>query len=314
MNAANINNDQADRLAQLAQRRAKTNGGSTPTSAARSAVATVHSTAAGATHADVTRTGVGHWAPPIGAAVSHVAPVMDRFSNVPVIASRRRHAAAASRVLVGGLAGTAFLGSVSTFALADHAAEKARAAAAAQQSATTLPTVVVVTTVHRTVHVDEFGNPIDGDEVLATLPIAEAPAPAPESVPVDSTLIPTGTTISVIPSPAPAVTPVPGAAPSNTAKASTPAGGQTPAAGQPKPVVTQPAPGQPAPVVTQPAPAVTQPEPVVTQPAPVVTEPAPVVTQPAPVVTQPAPVVTQPPPPASTTPPPPPACQGTQCP
>ena len=283
MSADQPNPSQDERLTRLAQRRGTASKATSPAS----------------------NDAMQPWAAPVGPALAFDAPTR-QAPVTPYVAPRRRHAAAASRIFVGGLAGTTFFGSISAFALADNAKEKeqqaaaaAAAAAAAQAAATTAP--AVIETVHQTVWVDENGNPLDTTTIAPLDPAAATEAvpttvtttsPDPALAPVTS-LPPSGTPAVAVPAPAPA--PAPAAAPPNTSKAA------------PAPVVTQP-----APVATQPSPVVTQPAPVVTQPAPVVTEPAPVVTQPAPVVTQPPPVVTEPPPPPPTTPAPP-VCQGTQC-
>src|SRR5207344_2370092 len=76
--------------------------------------------------------------------------------------NRRRHVAAAGRILATGLATSGFLATIASLATAD-----ARSLEAGQADAA--PTTTVVETIHRVIYVDEFGNRIAAPTTLAPL-------------------------------------------------------------------------------------------------------------------------------------------------
>ena len=90
-------------------------------------------------------------------------PVVDRHTSVRLFGSRRRHVAAAGRILATGLATSGFLGTIASLATAD-----ARSLESKQQADAATPTTLVET-IHRVVYVDEFGNPIAPPTTLAPL-------------------------------------------------------------------------------------------------------------------------------------------------
>ena len=252
--------------------------------------------------------------------------------------ARRRHPASAAKVITTGLATSGFLGTVGLLAVHGQApATSAPAAPAAPLSAGKAVVgqapIVVTDTVHRTVYVDEFGNPVAppstpnpasaastveierrtgglihatagtaAPAVASTAPPAGLDSTLP-SVPVDSvagSIVPAATSATTHSTTHPASNPVP----TNPA-APPPVEVQTPAPTTGT-VAVDPAATAPAPVATDP-PATTA-APVVTEPPPT----APPVTAPPETAPPPPPTTAAPPPP--TTAPAPPACQGTQCP
>ena len=250
--------------------------------------------------------------------------------------SRRRHPASAAKVLTTGLATSGFLGTVGLLAAHGQAPSTAAPTPAAQSA--TDPTPIVVTdTVHRTVFVDEFGNPVTPPAAPAALtatppPSSDVAASGPSggvrrSVQESAAPSVAGPTSPMVLDPTVPAAPVDAAAgsivPSTTGVATRtthPASNTVatnPAA--PAPVeVPNPAPTTGTSAVdpaTTAAPAATAP-PATTAPAPVVTE-APTT---APPVTAPPETSPPPPPPTTAAPPPPttapapPSCQGTQCP
>jgi hypothetical protein len=212
-------------------------------------------------------------------------PVVDKRTNLKVTKSRRRHAAAAGRVLATGLATSGFFGTITALAQAD-----AHPAATAPDAATP-----GVKTIERTIYVDENGNPVAPPS--SSLPGVADPATtaAAATLPPGVTLAP-GATLAPAPAPvagAPVVAPKPGAAPTPTTApkgAPAPAPAPAPTPGPAPAPAPAPAPG-PAPA---PAPAPTP----TTAPAPKPTTPPP-------------PVTTAPPAPVTTAPP---ACTPSKCP
>ncbi|TPW11822.1 MAG: hypothetical protein FD127_3004, partial [Acidimicrobiaceae bacterium] len=131
-----MENEQADRVAQLAQRRSAAAGGAKKPTTQRA------STSAHAASAHTSPT-------------TEEITVIDRQTNVAVTSSaRRRHAAAAGRVLATGLATSGCLATVGALARAEAPPETAFA------GSETPSTVVELETVQRVVYVDEFGNPV----------------------------------------------------------------------------------------------------------------------------------------------------------
>ncbi len=113
------------------------------------------------------------WNPPVGppAADTHIViepaatatvPVVDRHTSVRLFGSRRRHVAAAGRILATGLATSGFLATIASLATADARALEAEQADAA-------PPTTLLETIHRVVYVDEFGNPIAPPTTLSPL-------------------------------------------------------------------------------------------------------------------------------------------------
>jgi hypothetical protein len=192
--------------------------------------------------------------------------------------SRRRHPAAAGRILSVGLSSSAFLSIVAAFGSQPTASAAATGAIAMERNASAprapAPPVsrpkVVVTEVHHPVYVDQRGRPIPA----AALPKSLKAAPT-------------------------STTPAAGAPPLKSGGSST---SGPPAS--PSPSLTQPAPGGTAGgsgSPTAPAPG----HPPTPTPAPIHVSPGPTT---PPATSPPATVVTIPPPP------PPPACSGTKCP
>jgi hypothetical protein len=232
------------------------------------------------------------WGPPAGPPVTvgqivfdsaTTATVVDRHTSVRLFGSRRRHVAAAGRILATGLATSGFLATMASLAIAD-----ARTAEANQADAAT-PTTADGT-VHRVVHVDESGNPTLPPTTVAQ--VATSAAAPIATVVVES---PTATTESTVaPSASPPATkavpatPVPAAAPKPAPEA----------APEPAPAVEPASTVGPAPTAA-PAPAPTPAPAPATTPAPVPTPTAPPAT--APPTTAPAPA------------PAPPPCQGSGC-
>ena len=223
------------------------------------------------------------FAPIVGASTAGAAtataevPLIDKHTNLAVTRNRRRHAAAAGRVIATGLATSGFFGTITALAQSD--AHHDAASTSAPDSS------VVVRTVEKTIYVDENGNPV---------------AP-PSSVP--GTVDPASTAPGSIAAAVPGAAPVPvAAAPGAPApKPGTPAPTPTP------PPVTHPKAGA-APAPT-PAPTTT-PTPTPTTTPTTTTAPT-TAPPPAPVTTQPPPATTQPPAPTTTKPP---ACTGSKCP
>ncbi len=219
------------------------------------------------------------------AATAPEVAVVDRATSLPVMRSRRRHAAAAGRVIATGLATSGFLATVTALAQAD---------ARAEQAATPAPDSTAVTVIEKTIYVDENGNPIAPPASLAT---AAADPAVTDTVLPGETTVPTATVAGQLPVTTVAGQPLPVPAPA-PAPSGGGGGGGTPA---PAPVTTAKAVAPaPAPVTTTKAPT-----PVTTAP------PAPVTTKPPATTQPPAPATTQPPPPPATTAPP--ACTGSQC-
>ena len=94
-------------------------------------------------------------------------PVVDRQTSVRLFGSRRRHVAAAGRILATGLATSGFLATIASLATADARELEAKQADAA-------PPTTLVETIHRVVYVDEFGNPIAPPTTLSPLDTAAA--------------------------------------------------------------------------------------------------------------------------------------------
>ena len=124
-------------------------------------------------------------------------PVTPRAARASAPAGRRKHAAAAARVLAAGLSGTGFLFGVAALAAKPVTWSEPSANASggvpdpapqpepAPVAPVTPVTVVIVERRHRPVYVDEQGNPVDP----AALSIAPAqpsarPAPAGSTAPV----------------------------------------------------------------------------------------------------------------------------------
>jgi hypothetical protein len=244
--------------------------------------------------------------------------VVDKLTNLKVTKNRRRHAAAAGRVLATGLATSGFFGTITALAQADQHPEKSADPATDGN--------VVVKTVERTIYVDEFGNPVDPP--VSTLPatplvtdttVVGAVVDPNTTVPLSTVA---GQVLPVTPAapvpgapvaaPVPGATTKPGAAPVTTARAGTPAA----AAPTPVPGAAAPAPAAPAPAAPTPAaPTPAAPTPAAPTPAPTpAPAPAPVVTQPP----APAPTPAPAPPPTTAAPAPAttaaPACTGSKCP
>jgi len=94
-----------------------------------------------------------------------------RLTGVRVVASKRRHAAAASRIIAVGVSTSAMLGIVA--ALASNPPSWAKPAAAPTETGTgtatapgaTSTVVAPVATVRQTIYVDENGKPIDPSQL-----------------------------------------------------------------------------------------------------------------------------------------------------
>jgi hypothetical protein len=244
------------------------------------------------------------------------------------LAARRRPAVAA-KVVATGLAASGFAGPVGYLASREARPTQAApmpttiapATTAAGQAA---PSVIVTDTRHRTVYVDEFGNPVappslpdlsatsaaSAVHAVGIVPHGTPFGPSPTLAPASDSMLPVDPAASTLPVD-PAVS-VP-AAPPTTAK---PTG--THATNPPQQPVATAAPQDPA--ATAPGVIAAPVETAPPQTAPPATSPpatAPPTTA-APVVTAPPPTAPPPPPPTTaapaTTAPPPPACQGTQCP
>ena len=174
-----------------------------------------------------------------------VVSVVDRTTNLPVTKSRRRHAAAAGRVIATGLATSGFLGTITALAQADHQATD-------ESNSPSPDSSVVVRTVERTIYVDENGNPVAPpssiaaavDSTLATVPGV--------TLPLDTTTLPgaPAPTVLVVPgAPTPAPAPAPAPAPSGGGTKSTPA--PAPATTAPAPVTTAAPPPPPPPTTVK---------------------------------------------------------------
>ena len=98
-------------------------------------------------------------------------PIIDRHTNVSTIGSRRRHVAAAGRILATGLATSGFLATIASLATADARAAESKQADAA-------PPTTLLETIHRVVYVDEFGNPIAPPTTLSATPPPTTPPEA----------------------------------------------------------------------------------------------------------------------------------------
>jgi hypothetical protein len=175
--------------------------------------------------------------------------VVDRHATVRLFGHRRRHVAAAGRILATGLATSGFLATIASLATAD-----ARALEARQADAETPPNVVHM--IHRVVHVDEFGSPLATPTTLAGLLEAAATTTIAAVVPsaVVDAVAPSATTGAVTPATAtPAAAPHPATAPRTPA----PSGGAppTPASAAPLPeAVPEPAPAPAPPTAPAPTP------------------------------------------------------------
>ncbi|MEY2446421.1 MAG: hypothetical protein QOE00_3001, partial [Ilumatobacteraceae bacterium] len=150
---ADVNAQQAARLAKLGQRNPSSKAAAQPAAAHRAPL-----------HAD----GGAPWSPPAGppataAAAASAAkiiiepgstsqvPVIDKHTSISLFGSRRRHVAAAGRILATGLATSGFLATIASLATADARAEESKQADVA-------PPTTMLETIHRVVYVDEFGN------------------------------------------------------------------------------------------------------------------------------------------------------------
>ena len=100
----------------------------------------------------------------------------DAHTDVPVLPSGRRHTAAAAKIVTTGLATSGFLGTVGMLAV--HGAAPAQSTTPAQVQPATPSTVIVVDTVHRTVYVDEFGNPVTPPAAPTALAADSSSAPS----------------------------------------------------------------------------------------------------------------------------------------
>ena len=135
-------------------------------------------------------------APQAPAAPADEAPVIDKHTNVAVTRTKRRHAAAAGRVLATGLATSGFLGTITAMAQSDIHKDQ-------NDAATPTPSSVVVKTIQRITYVDENGNPVAPP---SSLPGGTVPGVV-DSVPV----VPTATTLVGTPlAPGTPVTTAPG--------------------------------------------------------------------------------------------------------
>ena len=88
--------------------------------------------------------------------VADMLPVVDRHTSVRLFGSRRRHVAAAGRILATGLATSGFLATIASLAIADARQRRLEADAGRRRDAYRRS----ADTVHRVVYVDEAGNPI----------------------------------------------------------------------------------------------------------------------------------------------------------
>lgn len=224
------------------------------------------------------------WSPPTGPpmTVDHIVfepataattSVVDRHTSVRLFGSRRRHVAAAGRILATGLATSGFLATIASLAVAD--ARKAEANQAEAAAPTTIDGAV-----HRVVVVDESGNPTAPTTTVAPVaPVATSPTTAstattiatePPTSPTTGTVAPVASTPATksapaaqapaaaptpAPSPAPQAAPEPASAPASTtaptvapaptaapAPAATPAPAPAPASAPDPPPTTAPAP------------------------------------------------------------------------
>jgi hypothetical protein len=244
--ATDLNDQQRARLARLNKR-----GGSSTSAPAAADVAAVPNAAPAIPAV---------WDPPAGPpgvaapivvqpAAAAIVPVVDRHTSIRLFGNRRRHVAAAGRILATGLATSGFLATIASLATAD-----ARELETKQADAAT-PTTAVET-IHRVVYVDEYGNPIAPPTTLAPLGAAATPTTVAAVVDPLATVDPTAPTTTtgagpVAAAPA-AATAAPGSPSPSPAPAPAPAtpAAPTPAAAAPDPVAAP----DPAPAPT-PAPA-----------------------------------------------------------
>ncbi|MEP7047067.1 MAG: hypothetical protein ABI949_10320, partial [Ilumatobacteraceae bacterium] len=175
------------------------------------------------------------WSPPVGGpgpapaitvepAAAAMVAVVDRQTSVRLFGGRRRHVAAAGRILATGLATSGFLATIASLATADARQLEAKQADAA-------PPTTLLETIHRVVYVDEFGNPIAPPTTLAALDPTAATTTIAAVVDANAIVDPLAPTTTL----AAAVTPL------DAATASVPAIGGTSTPGP------APAPGAPAP-------------------------------------------------------------------
>jgi len=234
------------------------------------------------------------WGPPAGPVAQGVAatPPVDRHTSVRLFGNRRRHAAAAGRILATGLATSGFLATIASFATVDaHSLESQQADPAATPTS-------LVETIHRVTYVDEFGNPIAPPTTVAAPADPIATTLGDPTAVIDPNAVADPLAPTTVPGAAPAAAPAAPAvaAPSNGAATPAPVAAQVPAAA-PAPVAA------PAPAVAPDPTAAPAPTPA---PAPA---PAPDPT-PAPA---PAPPPAPTPTPAPAPAPAPPVCQGSGC-
>jgi hypothetical protein len=163
---------------------------------------------------------------------------------------RRRHAADASRVLAAGISASAFMGTITAFALS----AQPKSALATRVEPTTVPevrtarTIVHVRKIKRVIYVDEHGRPV-GTQIVppsqsATATrsaIGAAVRPASGATPGGAT-----STNTVVATPAP----VQGVTPSNRVTAPPVTGGPVPPPVATAPVTTPPPPSPTAPPAT----------------------------------------------------------------
>ena len=228
---------------------------------------------------------------------------------------KRRHAAAATRVLAGGLSTSGFLLSV---AVLEVQAPSVAASTAPSMIVTdaAFDTTIVTKTLHRTVYVNENGIP-----TVPPVPPTAAAVAETLPLPVDTTLASVPLSAEAVPSslpppPSPAPKPAPRSGPSSPVAEPSPApvadlpalSADAPVAPTPQPVVSPPPPPPQAVAPTN-APAL----PPAPAPAPAATPAPPPAPTPAPAPPPALPVVTDSPTPAATEPPPAPDCTGTTC-
>jgi hypothetical protein len=220
------------------------------------------------------------WSPPAGPpvtagqivfepATAANTSVVDRHTSVRLFGNRRRHVAAAGRILATGLATSGFLATIASLAVAD-----ARKAEANQADAAT-PTTTDGT-VHRVVYVDESGNPTAPPTTVAHVATTIATAlesPTSTTIGTVAPLASTPATTAAPPAPVPAAAPTPAPSPDPEAA---PAPAPVPAL-EPAPTVAPAPTAAPTPAPTPaPAPAPTPaPDPTPTVPPTTAPTPAP---------------------------------------
>ena len=227
---------------------------------------------------------------------------------------KRRHAAAATRVLAGGLSTSGFLLSVAVLEVQAPSVAASTAPSTIVTDAA-FDTTIVTKTLHRTVYVNENGIP-----TVPPVPPTAAAVAETLPLPVDTTLASVPLSAEAVPSslpPSPAPKPAPRSGPSSPVAEPSPApvadlpalSADAPVAPTPQPVVTDPPPPPPQAVAPTNAPA----PPPAPAPAPAATPAPPPAPTPAPAPPPAPPVVTDPPTPAATEPPQAPDCTGTTC-